>query len=119
VRVKQPADGLSRATAGGRAVLLRPKKRHGFSPQFFLGSDPPALCEPRVCGARVTRRAEVIGLQASRYFVASRSVTPEARALRGVIHADTSSGRFLLVSRRIQPMALRMKNSLSPSIASA
>jgi hypothetical protein len=46
-------------------------------------------------------------------------VTPDARDIRGASHAATSSGRFFETSRRIQPIALRMKNSFSSSISSA
>jgi len=52
-------------------------------------------------------------------LTASRSVTPEARCARGASHAATISGLRLAVSRRTQPMALRMKNSFSSRIWSA
>jgi hypothetical protein len=52
-------------------------------------------------------------------LTASRIVTPEARAARGASHSHTSSGRHLPASRSTQPIALRMKSSVSSSIASA
>ncbi len=52
-------------------------------------------------------------------LTASRTVTPDARCTRGASQAATSSGRRLAVSRSTHPIALRMKNSFSSSIASA
>jgi len=52
-------------------------------------------------------------------LTASRTVTPDARAARGSSHSNTRSGRRFAVSRRTQPIALRMKNSRSSGMASA
>jgi hypothetical protein len=46
-------------------------------------------------------------------------VTPDVRPALGSSHSYTSPGRFLAVSRRTHPMALRMKNSRSCSIPAA
>ena len=71
-------------------------------------------------GGELSRSARIRARSgAGRYFTASRSVTPDARPARGSSQSATSAGRRLAVSRSTQPMALRMKNSRSSSIASA
>ena len=52
-----------------------------------------------------------------RGLTASRSVTLDARPARGSSQSYTIVGRLRAVSRSTHPMALRMKNSLSSSIA--
>ena len=52
-------------------------------------------------------------------FGAVQGAKDDARDARGRSHSYTRSGRLRPVSRSTQPMALRMKNSRSSSMASA
>jgi hypothetical protein len=53
------------------------------------------------------------------YLIASRHVTPEHAAAFAARNSATSFGRFFDVARSTQPIALRMNNSVSPSIGCA
>ena len=71
------------------------------------------LHRPRAVARTAARCSSDNGL------TASRRVTPDARWARGINQSSTMSGRRFAVSRRIQPIAVRMKNSVSSSIWSA
>lgn len=51
--------------------------------------------------------------------MASRKVTPDIARAWAAVQAATHSGSRLEISRAVQPIAFRMKNSLSPSIEAA
>ena len=106
-----------------REVRVRTARRHRrtLHGDHALGVGAvPGLSAPGPPRGLAQRAARTVArCCGERGFTASRTVTPEARRARGSSHSKTSSGRLLAVSRSTQPIALRMKNSVSSSIPSA
>ena len=95
-----------------RSVPSPPRPTHDH-PAVELNSarTQPACCASRwrldsmSAAGRISRSRSCTG----RWRTASRTVRPEARAMRGSSQPTTRAGCLRAVSRRIQPIALRMK----------